>query len=72
MQVHRTHRRAKEPWVKHSKLKVSLGNHRPRENFHIPSDLVVDQWVSNVESSSPRDVLFLHDLWTTFRHLLWP
>jgi cellulose biosynthesis protein BcsQ len=38
---------------------------------HIPSDLVVDQWVSNVESSSPRDFLFLHDLWTTFRHLLW-
>lgn len=24
---------------------------------HIPSDLVVDQWVSNVESSSPRDFL---------------
>jgi hypothetical protein len=23
----------------------------------IPSDLVVDQWVSNVESSSPRDFL---------------
>jgi hypothetical protein len=39
--------------------------------FHIPSDLVVDQWVSNVESSSPRDFLFLHDLWTTVRHLLW-
>jgi hypothetical protein len=38
---------------------------------HIPSDLVVDQWVSNIESSSPRDVLFLHDLWTTCRHLLW-
>jgi DNA invertase Pin-like site-specific DNA recombinase len=27
------------------------------EKIHIPSDLVVDQWVSNVESSSPRDVL---------------
>jgi hypothetical protein len=26
-------------------------------NFHIPSDLVVDQGGSNVESSSPRDVL---------------
>jgi hypothetical protein len=38
---------------------------------HIPSDLVVDPWVSNVESSSPRDVLLLHDLWTTVRHLLW-
>jgi hypothetical protein len=38
---------------------------------HIPSDLVVDQWVSNVESSSPHDCLLLHDLWTTFRHLLW-
>src|ERR687892_2694195 len=38
---------------------------------HIPSDLVVDQWVSNVESSSPRDFLLLHDLWTMFRHLLW-
>jgi hypothetical protein len=39
--------------------------------FHIPSDLVVDQWVSNVESRSPHDFLLLHDLWTTFRHLLW-
>jgi hypothetical protein len=38
---------------------------------HIPSDLVVDQWVSNVESSSPRDFLLLHAPWTTFRHLLW-
>jgi hypothetical protein len=27
--------------------------------------------VSNVESRSPRDFLLLHDLWTTFRHLLW-
>jgi hypothetical protein len=36
----------------------------------LPPDLVVDQWVS-VESSSPRDFLLLHDLWTTFRHLLW-
>jgi hypothetical protein len=43
----------------------------PIKKFHIPSDLVVDQWVSNVESSSPRDFLLLHDLWTTFRHLLW-
>jgi hypothetical protein len=32
---------------------------------------VVDQWVSNVESSSPHDFLLRHDLWTTFRHLLW-
>jgi hypothetical protein len=48
-----------------------LGRHVPNAMFHIPSDLVVDQWVSNVESRSPRDFLFLHDLWTTFRHLLW-
>src|SRR5687768_15492489 len=48
--------------------KAKRGGYR---KFHIPSDLVVDQWVSNVESSSPRDVLLLHDLWTTFRHLLW-
>ena len=27
------------------------------QKIHIPSDLVVDQWGSNVESSSPRDVL---------------
>jgi transposase InsO family protein len=33
-------------------LKASRG-----EDLRIPSDLVVDQWVSNVESSSPRDVL---------------
>src|SRR5215510_9543145 len=44
---------------------------RMKREIHIPSDLVVDQWVSNVESSSPRDFLLLHDLWTAFRHLLW-
>jgi hypothetical protein len=44
---------------------------KPLQKYHIPSDLVVAQWVSNVESSSPRDFLLLHDLWTTFRHLLW-
>jgi hypothetical protein len=49
-------------------LAEQLNNSR---NCHIPSDFVVDQWVSNVESSSPRNVLLLHDLWTTFRHLLW-
>jgi transposase len=43
---------------------------KPRRFFHIPSDLVVDQWVSNVESSSSCDFLLQHAPWTTFRHLL--
>ena len=30
--------------------------------FQIPPDLVVDQWVSNVESSSPRDFHIPSDL----------
>jgi hypothetical protein len=49
---------------------LGLAAHAESTKMHIPSDLVIDQWVSNVESSSPRDFLFLHDLWTTFRHLL--
>jgi hypothetical protein len=32
---------------------------------HIPSDLVVDHWTSDGESSSHRDVLLLHDVWAT-------
>ena len=31
-------------------------------NFHIPSDLVVDQWASDGERSSHRGFLFLHDV----------
>ena len=38
-------------------------------NFHIPSDLVVDHWTSDSESSSHRDVLVLHDVWTTSNRL---
>jgi hypothetical protein len=30
--------------------------------FHIPSDLVVDQWASDGESRLHRDVMFLCDL----------
>ena len=30
--------------------------------FHIPSDLVVDQWASDGESSSHRDFLFLQEV----------
>src|SRR5215813_9757350 len=37
---------------------------------HIPPDLVVDQWTSDAESSSPPDFLLRHDLWTTFRRLM--
>src|SRR5262245_52897846 len=30
-------------------------------NYHIPSDLVVDQWASNIESRSSLDFLLLHN-----------
>jgi hypothetical protein len=30
--------------------------------FHIPSNLVVDQWASDGESRSHRDFLVLHDV----------
>ncbi len=30
--------------------------------YHIPSDVVVDQWASDGESSSHRDFLFLQDV----------
>jgi hypothetical protein len=60
------------------KLKTGLmdkhGQHRLcwlSQKSHIPPDLVVDQWVSNVESSSPRDFLLRHAPWTTFCQLLW-
>jgi len=32
------------------------------ELFHIPSNLVVDQWASDGESRSHRDFLVLHDV----------
>ena len=32
--------------------------------YHIPSDLVVDRWVSDVEGSSFLDFPFLHDVWS--------
>ena len=35
-------------------------------NFHIPSDLVVDQWASDVECSSSLDFLLLQNLETSF------
>src|SRR5712691_11564973 len=38
--------------------------------FTAHSDLVVDQWTSDVEGSSTRDFLFLHDVWTTFGRLI--
>jgi hypothetical protein len=31
-------------------------------NFHIPSDLVVDRWASDVEGSSRLDFPLLHDV----------
>jgi hypothetical protein len=37
--------------------------------FHIPSDLVVDHWTSDGESRSHRDVVLLHDVWTTSNRL---
>jgi hypothetical protein len=37
---------------------------------HIPSDLVVDQWSSEGESSLILDFLFLNSVWTTFDHLI--
>jgi hypothetical protein len=43
---------------------VQGGNPRlcPMSQFHIPPDLVVAQGVSEGESSSHRDVLFLPDV----------
>jgi hypothetical protein len=42
-----------------------------RKNYyHIPPDLVVDQWTSDAESSSPPDFLLRYDLGTTFRRLM--
>ena len=37
---------------------------------HIPSDLVVDRWVSEMKSSSSLDFLFLCSVWTTFGRLM--
>jgi hypothetical protein len=37
---------------------------------HIPPDLVVDQWTSDAESSSPPYFLLRHDLSTTCRRLM--
>src|SRR5712691_10761605 len=39
-------------------------------NWHTPSDLVVDHWTSDVESSSHLDFLFLHAIWTPFGRLI--
>jgi hypothetical protein len=44
-------------------VKAVEGHYR---NFHIPSDLVVDQWASNIESSSYLDFLLLHNRETSF------
>ena len=41
-----------------------------RRGRHIPSSLVVNQWVGDVASSSPRDFLLLHNLWTPFGRLI--
>jgi len=36
---------------------------------HIPSDLAADHWTSDGESRSHRDVLLLHNVWTTSHRL---
>ena len=38
--------------------------------FHIPPNYVVDQWASDMESSSHRDFLFLHHVWTPCGRLM--
>src|SRR6266849_9166876 len=50
--------------------KAKRHDHLPGGKGHIPSDLVVNQWVRDVVSSSPRDFLSLHNLWTTFGRLI--
>jgi hypothetical protein len=35
-------------------------------DYHIPSELVVDEWGPDVGSSSPLDFLLLHNLETRF------
>ena len=39
------------------------GHCQLNEKSHIPSDLVVDHWTADVESSSPLDFLSLHAMW---------
>jgi hypothetical protein len=40
-------------------VRIGIGTHT--RNRHIPSHLVVNQWASDVESSSHLDFLCLHD-----------
>ena len=35
--------------------------------YHIPSDVVVNQYALDVETNLPVDLLLLHNLWTMFR-----
>jgi hypothetical protein len=41
-----------------------------RKKIHIPSDLVVNHWNSDVESSSHLDFLLLYAIWTLFGLLI--
>jgi hypothetical protein len=36
------------------------------ENYHIPSDLVVDPWASDIESGSSLDFLLLYNREASF------
>src|SRR3989442_4563091 len=58
---------ARERWKPdaHEQYFVVLGDGSIKI-FHIPSDLVVDQWASDGENSSHCDFLFRHDVWTMF------
>jgi hypothetical protein len=56
--------------VKPSELLLATTKRNSCENFHIPSDLVVDQWSSESESSLILDFLFLNSVWTTFDRLI--
>jgi len=48
---------------------VTLFNYDSTRKTHIPSNLVVDHGTSDGESSSHRNILLLHDVWTTSNRL---
>src|SRR5216684_2458396 len=69
------HDPTKEAFISLTSKVISASALRQRHSdrsgfFHIPSDLVVDQWASDGESRANLDFLFLHDVSTTFGHLI--
>jgi hypothetical protein len=53
-----------------SATNTATGRNQNPRIFHIPTDLVVDRWASEMKSSSSLDFLFLCSVWTTFGRLM--